>query len=155
MISCLPVRPGWVPLQPLPESLQLHLLEMYRVLHSIHKYLWPILCKLDQLILYELHYQMITFGKVFCTKSKPSYNACPMRAECRKFATAFARSRGKKKIVASNAPIPTDLASHVVITPLPLPEADNKTEGGFEKKCELIIEEQTTPQPEATELLYI
>ena len=57
--------------------------------------------------------------------------------------------------MASNAPIPTDPASHVVITPLPLPEADNKTEGGFEKKCEPIIEEQTTPQPEATELLYI
>nr|KAJ0213297.1 hypothetical protein LSAT_V11C400201000 [Lactuca sativa] len=87
------VRPGWVPLQPLPESLQLHLLEMYLVLHSIQKYLWPILCKLDQLTLYELHYQMITFGKVFCTKSKPSYNACPMRAECRNFASAFASAR--------------------------------------------------------------
>ncbi|KAI8528295.1 hypothetical protein RHMOL_Rhmol12G0139000 [Rhododendron molle] len=34
------VKLGWVPLQPLPESLQLHLQELY-----------------------ELHYQMITFGK--------------------------------------------------------------------------------------------
>lgn len=66
---------------------------------------------------YELHYQLITFGKVnyishasetdhilvksslnlnqcmqvFCTKSKPNCNACPMRGECRHFASAFAR----------------------------------------------------------------
>ncbi|WVZ93012.1 hypothetical protein U9M48_039035 [Paspalum notatum var. saurae] len=76
------VRLGWVPLQPLPESLQLHLLEMYPMLEHIQKYLWPRLCKLDQRTLYELHYQMITFGKVFCTKSKPNCNSCPMRAEC-------------------------------------------------------------------------
>ncbi|KAJ4766537.1 demeter-like protein 3 [Rhynchospora pubera] len=87
------VRLGWVPLQPLPESLQLHLLEMYPILENIQKYLWPRLCKLDQRTLYELHYQMITFGKVFCTKSKPNCNACPMRAECKHFASAFASAR--------------------------------------------------------------
>lgn len=67
-VGRIAVRLGWVPLQPLPESLQLHLLEMYPVLESIQKYLWPRLCKLDQLTLYELHYQMITFGKVFLHK---------------------------------------------------------------------------------------
>ncbi|AQK59094.1 Protein ROS1 [Zea mays] len=87
------VRLGWVPLQPLPESLQLHLLEMYPMLEHIQKYLWPRLCKLDQRTLYELHYQMITFGKVFCTKSKPNCNSCPMRAECKHFASAFASAR--------------------------------------------------------------
>ncbi|KAM1956342.1 hypothetical protein ACFX16_025772 [Malus domestica] len=87
------VRLGWVALQPLPESLQLHLLELYPMLESIQKYLWPRLCKLDQLTLYELHYQMITFGKVFCTKSKPNCNACPMRGECRHFASSFASAR--------------------------------------------------------------
>ncbi|KAI3741989.1 hypothetical protein L1987_59668 [Smallanthus sonchifolius] len=92
-VGRIAVRLGWVPLQPLPESLQLHLLEMYPVLESIQKYLWPRLCKMDQLTLYELHYQMITFGKVFCTKSKPNCNACPMRAECRHFASAFASAR--------------------------------------------------------------
>ncbi|XP_078170129.1 protein NRT1/ PTR FAMILY 5.2-like [Carex rostrata] len=66
------VRLWWVPLKPLPESVQIHLLEMYPVIDSIQKYLWPPLCKLDQEILYELHYQMITFGKVFCTKRKPN-----------------------------------------------------------------------------------
>ncbi|XP_048549196.1 protein ROS1A-like [Triticum urartu] len=85
------VRLGWVPLQPLPDSLQLHLLKLYPVLDHIQKYLWPRLCKLDQFTLYELHYQMITFGKIFCTKSKPNCNACPMRAECKHFASAFAR----------------------------------------------------------------
>ncbi|XP_031742696.1 protein ROS1A isoform X2 [Cucumis sativus] len=90
-VGRIAVRLGWVPLQPLPESLQLHLLELYPVLESIQKYLWPRLCKLDQRTLYELHYQMITFGKVFCTKSKPNCNACPMRGECRHFASAFAR----------------------------------------------------------------
>ncbi|KAM1413311.1 hypothetical protein ACFXTO_025927 [Malus domestica] len=64
-VGRIAVRLGWVPLQPLPESLQLHLLELYPMLESIQKYLWPRLCKLDQLTLYELHYQMITFGKVY------------------------------------------------------------------------------------------
>uniref|UniRef100_A0A0E0C1Q4 Permuted single zf-CXXC unit domain-containing protein n=1 Tax=Oryza meridionalis TaxID=40149 RepID=A0A0E0C1Q4_9ORYZ len=62
----------------------------YPILEHIQKYIWPRLCKLDQLILYELHYQMITFGKVFCSKSKPNCNSCPMRAECKHFASAFA-----------------------------------------------------------------
>ncbi|GAA0141314.1 DNA-binding transcription factor [Lithospermum erythrorhizon] len=101
------VRLGWVPLQSFPESLQLHLLDQYPVQDSIQKYLWPRLCKLDQRTLYELHYQMITFGKVFCTKSKPNCNACPMRGECKHFASAYACARltapvpEEKGIVAS------------------------------------------------------
>ncbi|PQQ18981.1 transcriptional activator DEMETER-like isoform X1 [Prunus yedoensis var. nudiflora] len=110
-VGRIAVRLGWVPLQPLPESLQLHLLEMYPMLESIQKYLWPRLCKLDQLTLYELHYQMITFGKVFCTKSKPNCNACPMRGECRHFASAFASARlalpgpEEKSIVSSSVSV--------------------------------------------------
>ncbi|XP_071726319.1 DNA glycosylase/AP lyase ROS1-like [Rutidosis leptorrhynchoides] len=92
-VGRIAVRLGWVPLQPLPESLQLHLLELYPVLESIQQYLWPRLCKLDQKTLYELHYQMITFGKVFCTKNKPNCNSCPLRGECRHFASAFASAR--------------------------------------------------------------
>ncbi|KAG0486928.1 hypothetical protein HPP92_009023 [Vanilla planifolia] len=105
------VRLGWVPLQPLPESLQLHLLELYPVLETIQKYLWPRLCKLDHKTLYELHYQTITFGKVFCTKGKPNCNSCPMKAECRHFASAFASARAAlpppedESIVCSTFPI--------------------------------------------------
>ncbi|CAN1134925.1 Transcriptional activator DEMETER [Linum perenne] len=112
-VGRIAVRLGWVPLEPLPESLQLHLLEMYPILDTIQKYLWPRLCKLDQKTLYELHYQLITFGKVFCTKSKPNCNACPMRGECRHFASAFASARlslpgpEEKRIVTATQERPT------------------------------------------------
>ncbi|KAJ3687360.1 hypothetical protein LUZ61_016524 [Rhynchospora tenuis] len=92
-VGRIAVRLGWVPLQPLPDSVQMHLLELYPVMDAIQKYLWPRLCKLDQKTLYELHYQMITFGKVFCTKSKPNCNACPLRIECKHFRSAFASAR--------------------------------------------------------------
>ncbi|KAK9123976.1 hypothetical protein Sjap_013578 [Stephania japonica] len=130
-VGRIAVRLGWVPLQPLPESLQLHLLEMYPILESIQKYLWPRLCTLDQRTLYELHYQMITFGKVFCTKNKPNCNACPMRAECKHFASAFASARlalpapEQKGIVSSNVPITTShntfASFNPMHQPLPLP----------------------------------
>nr|AAS79601.1 putative endonuclease III protein [Ipomoea trifida]BAF37786.1 hypothetical protein [Ipomoea trifida] len=69
-IARIVVRLGWVPLEPLPGDLQIHLLDQY-----------------------VLHYQLITFGKVICTKKNPNCNACPMRAECKHFASAFASSR--------------------------------------------------------------
>ncbi|KAL4560400.1 hypothetical protein LXL04_032551 [Taraxacum kok-saghyz] len=161
-VGRIAVRLGWVPLQPLPESLQLHLLEMYPVLESIQKYLWPRLCKLDQLTLYELHYQMITFGKVFCTKSKPNCNACPMRAECRHFASAFASARlalpgpEDKKLVPSvpNATEskPNTIPPYMFTGPhmsLPPPENNNTQR---QLNCEPIIEEPTTPEPEPADL---
>ncbi|XP_055830723.1 transcriptional activator DEMETER [Solanum dulcamara] len=128
-VGRIAVRLGWVPLQPLPESLQLHLLELYPILESIQKYLWPRLCKLDQRTLYELHYHMITFGKVFCTKSKPNCNACPLRAECRHFASAYASARlalpgpEEKSIVSSAVPIPGEGNADAAFKPMLLPPA--------------------------------
>uniref|UniRef100_A0A803NWS7 HhH-GPD domain-containing protein n=1 Tax=Cannabis sativa TaxID=3483 RepID=A0A803NWS7_CANSA len=162
-VGRIAVRLGWVPLQPLPESLQLHLLELYPVLETIQKYLWPRLCKLDQRTLYELHYQMITFGKVFCTKSKPNCNACPMRGECRHFASAFASARlalpgpEEKRIVTSIDPTgPTPVNSPaVVMNPalLPPPENNVLAESGSKiDKCEPIIEEPATPEQECIEV---
>ncbi|XP_060185106.1 protein ROS1A-like [Lycium barbarum] len=87
------VRLGWVPIQPLPRGQDMHLLKMYPDAKDVHKYLWPRLCTLDHLTLYEFHHQLITFGKVFCTKSSPNCNACPMKAECRHFASAFTSAR--------------------------------------------------------------
>ncbi|KAM3359798.1 protein ROS1A [Capsicum galapagoense] len=87
------VRLGWVPIQPLPRGKKMNLLKMYPDVKDVHKYLWPRLCTLDHLALYEFHHQMITFGKVFCTKSSPNCNACPMKAECRHFASAFTSER--------------------------------------------------------------
>ncbi|KAF2307575.1 hypothetical protein GH714_029822 [Hevea brasiliensis] len=168
-VGRIAVRLGWVPLQPLPESLQLHLLELYPVLESIQKYLWPRLCKLDQRTLYELHYQMITFGKVFCTKSKPNCNACPMRGECRHFASAFASARlalpgpEEKGIVSAtenrtNEQNPAVMVNHM---PLLLPQASEPSEGNQQSEpnqhieakyavsnCEPIVEEPSSPEPE-------
>ncbi|KAF8403219.1 hypothetical protein HHK36_011318 [Tetracentron sinense] len=161
-VGRIAVRLGWVPLQPLPESLQLHLLEMYPMLESIQKYLWPRLCKLDQRTLYELHYQMITFGKVFCTKKKPNCNACPMRGECKHFASAFASARlalpgpEEKRIVSSTIPIEADQQPSVATkqVPLPLPDTANlHSEAGFEiSNCEPIIEMPETPDSEWAEI---
>ncbi|KAF4384805.1 hypothetical protein G4B88_000201 [Cannabis sativa] len=172
-VGRIAVRLGWVPLQPLPESLQLHLLELYPVLESIQKYLWPRLCKLDQRTLYELHYQMITFGKVFCTKSKPNCNACPMRGECRHFASAFASARlalpgpEEKSVVIATEKRKEDINFTVnERTPLPLPHANKQSEyyhlmevnDQSEAKagincCEPIIEEPATPEPESPTIL--
>ncbi|KAH6761902.1 HhH-GPD base excision DNA repair family protein [Perilla frutescens var. hirtella] len=152
-VGRIAVRLGWVPLQPLPEALQLHLLELYPVLESIQKYLWPRLCMLDQETLYELHYQLITFGKVFCTKRQPNCNACPMRGECRHFASAFASARlalpgpEERRVVCSNVPT-SPCESCVVTKPMPLPPPeDNLGSGpGLTGNCEPIIEEPTTPE---------
>ncbi|XP_022982801.1 protein ROS1-like [Cucurbita maxima] len=169
-VGRIAVRLGWVPLQPLPESLQLHLLELYPVLESIQKYLWPRLCKLDQRTLYELHYQMITFGKVFCTKSKPNCNACPMRGECRHFASAFASARlglpapeDKRIVSTTECREPEDNQARTIDQPmLSLPpstipseeikpserhQSDGKTTIGM---CVPIIEEPATPEQEST-----
>ncbi|XP_057989278.1 transcriptional activator DEMETER isoform X2 [Hevea brasiliensis] len=160
-VGRIAVRLGWVPLQPLPESLQLHLLELYPVLESIQKYLWPRLCKLDQRTLYELHYQLITFGKVFCTKNKPNCNACPMRAECRHFASAFASARlalpgpEEKSIVTSTVPLRTERSPGIVIDPMPLPpiEENSIKRGGSDIiSCVPIIEEPATPKQEHNEV---
>ncbi|KAL0726368.1 hypothetical protein Bca4012_022461 [Brassica carinata] len=92
-VGRIAVRLGWVPLEPLPDGVQMHQLFQYPSMDSIQKYLWPRLCKLPQELLYELHYQMITFGKVFCTKVIPNCNACPMKSECKYFASAYVSSK--------------------------------------------------------------
>ncbi|KAK4481153.1 hypothetical protein RD792_012033 [Penstemon davidsonii] len=154
-VGRIAVRLGWVPLQPLPESLQLHLLELYPVLESIQKYLWPRLCKLDQRTLYELHYQMITFGKVFCTKSKPNCNACPMRGECRHFASAFASARlalpatEEKSIVgaAENKAASQNPMRRVNTLQLPSPQSNPMDVQSGVSNSQPIIEEPGTPEP--------
>ncbi|XP_039838094.1 protein ROS1C-like isoform X3 [Panicum virgatum] len=150
------VRLGWVPIQPLPESLQLHLLELYPVLETIQKYLWPRLCKLDQQTLYELHYQMITFGKVFCTKSKPNCNACPMRSECKHFASAFASARlalpapQEKSLVESTNQFAFQNSSMYTMnsTNLPRLEGSIHARDFLPKNSEPIIEEPASPREE-------
>ncbi|VAH21572.1 unnamed protein product [Triticum turgidum subsp. durum] len=150
------VRLGWVPIQPLPESLQLHLLELYPVLETVQKYLWPRLCKLDQKTLYELHYHMITFGKVFCTKTKPNCNACPMRGECRHFASAFASARlalpapQEKSLVKPRNQFSFQSGSMPSPNSTVLPQLEESTQGKFfhTNNSEPIIEEPASPSRE-------
>ncbi|KAF3455101.1 hypothetical protein FNV43_RR05549 [Rhamnella rubrinervis] len=110
-VGRIAVRLGWVPLQPLPEKLQIHLLQQFPIMNSIQKYLWPRLKHLDHQKLYELHYHLITFGKVFCTKTNPSCNSCPMKGECRHYASQYASARlalpgpKRKSKVSPTAPI--------------------------------------------------
>ncbi|XP_047153819.1 uncharacterized protein LOC124825276 [Vigna umbellata] len=92
-VARIVVRLGWVPIQPLPEYIQIHNLEVFPDSDKIQQYLWPRLCTLDPPQLYELHYQLITFGKVFCTKQKPNCNACPLKSDCKYFASAFSREK--------------------------------------------------------------
>ncbi|CAN4109539.1 unnamed protein product [Withania somnifera] len=132
-VGRIAVRLGWVPLQPLPESLQLHLLELY-----------------------ELHYHMITFGKVFCTKSKPNCNACPLRGECRHFASAFASARlalpapEEKSIVQATEDKATNNDPKESFTHLPLPLPPGNQQPVEHQKLinsAPIIEVPATPEP--------
>ncbi|MCD7460632.1 hypothetical protein HAX54_043998 [Datura stramonium] len=152
-VARIAVRLGWVPLQPLPDGIQMHLLEKYPLESSIQKYLWPRLCNLDLLTLYELHYHMITFGKVFCTKRNPNCNACPLRAECRHFASAFASTRlrlprpQQKGEVASKQPVGVEVPNMCV--PLPNLSISNESflESSFQTQdCEPIIEMPESPE---------
>ncbi|KAI7751356.1 hypothetical protein M8C21_023453 [Ambrosia artemisiifolia] len=148
-VGRIAIRLGWVPLQPLPESLQLHLLELYPIQDTIQKYLWPRLCKLDQRTLYELHYQMITFGKVFCTKTKPNCNACPLRGECRHFASAFASARlALPAPEESIAGLTGNRTGQNPIGMIDLPSASEQPKQLSEvQNCNPVIEEPATPWP--------
>ncbi|KAH1066986.1 hypothetical protein J1N35_031973 [Gossypium stocksii] len=139
-VARIAVRLGWVPLQPLPEQLQLHLLEQYPIMDNIQIYLWPRLCNLPQRILYKLHFHMITFGKVTCTKSKPNCNACPMRDNCKHFQSEYASSKKalpsdkmKSRAASNSSPRALKEAIHIL---------DSKSQT---KIHESIIEESFEP----------
>ncbi|XP_031400529.1 transcriptional activator DEMETER-like isoform X2 [Punica granatum] len=152
-VGRIAVRLGWVPLLPLPDNLQLHLLEKYPIMDEIQRYLWPRICTLHQRTLYELHYHLITFGKVFCTKRSPNCNACPLRGDCKHFASAFASSfplppPRDESVVTSVVPVSADennfdQSSTVIRNSVPLLEPNSQA-----SICQPIIEEPATPEPE-------
>ncbi|KAK3014655.1 hypothetical protein RJ639_009997 [Escallonia herrerae] len=97
---------------------------------------------------------------VFCTKKQPNCNACPMRGECRHFASAFASARlalpgpEEKGIVTSAVPIRTDETRTRLVHHMSLPPAGVHSEAGsLSRKCDPIIEEPKTPEPETRETL--
>ncbi|XVF19781.1 hypothetical protein REPUB_Repub11eG0140500 [Reevesia pubescens] len=150
-VARIAVRLGWVPLQPLPAEVQIHLLELYPILDSIQIYLWPRLCKLDHKILYQLHYQMITFGKVCCTKRNPNCNQCPMKGECKHFLNEHARMKVlpglSDKMKAGSAVSKSPTATFDPLTSVSSSEAIPPLGSGYQTKiCEPIIEEPFEPQ---------
>ncbi|XP_027343371.1 protein ROS1A-like [Abrus precatorius] len=151
------VRLGWVPLQPLPKEIQIHNLEMYPDSNKIQQYLWPRLCTLDQRTLYELHYQLITFGKVFCTKKYPNCAACPMKNECKHYASVVARYYYIHAKLALPEP-PTQSGNSfkhsTLLSNSPstvVSEENNTFIPESSKGCEPIIEIPASPEPESNE----
>ncbi|XP_024005061.1 DEMETER-like protein 3 [Eutrema salsugineum] len=165
-VGRIAVRLGWVPLEPLPDGVQMHQLFHYPSMDSIQKYIWPRLCKLPQETLYELHYQMITFGKVFCTKVIPNCNACPMKSECKYFASAYVSSKvllegPKEKPHESDTSMPStsddvdvgdvNITSKITsIEECVSLECSNQT-----NCCEPVVEFPSSPRPEIPELIDI
>lgn len=79
MILLLPFRLGWIPLEA---GHAIEDLDDYAPEPEVHAFLRSRLLNFPTDTLYELHYQMITLGKVFCSKSDPNCKACPMQSHC-------------------------------------------------------------------------
>ncbi|XP_019107182.2 protein ROS1C [Beta vulgaris subsp. vulgaris] len=94
------IRLGWVPLKPLPLGLPFHLLQKYPLENEIQQYLWPRLCHLKQESLYQIHYQMITFGKVFCLKKNPNCRACPLKQNCKYYKSVVDSTKIKHPLLS-------------------------------------------------------
>ncbi|QHN95157.1 transcriptional activator DEMETER-like isoform X3 [Arachis ipaensis] len=148
-VGRIAVRLGWVPLQPLPEETQIHNLEKYPLFDNIQKYLWPRLCHLLPKDLYQLHYHLITFGKVFCTKKNPNCDACPMSTNCEHFKSAFASA---KSLPGTTSRQPSQ-DKMVTDNFLPMPifkvnQSSTTTKYQEYRECEPIIEMPSSPEPE-------
>ncbi|KAK9821663.1 hypothetical protein WJX74_006085 [Apatococcus lobatus] len=72
-------RLGWIPIEA---AQALENMDEYAPEPEVHKYLHSRLMALSISSLYELHYQMITLGKVICTKVKPNCSACTLQTHC-------------------------------------------------------------------------
>ena len=82
-------RLGWVPLET-EEALEE--LSVYAPEPAVYTFLRERLNAFGLQTLFELHYHMITLGKVFCEKRTPNCAACPLRDMCE-----YARSGGKRQ----------------------------------------------------------
>ncbi|KAL0042280.1 hypothetical protein WJX77_008246 [Trebouxia sp. C0004] len=90
-------RLGWIPLD---SELGIEA-DQYAPETEVHKYLHSRLASFDIATLYELHYQMITLGKVFCSKVSPNCGACPLQANCE-----YALNNGKRLQPQAVKPFP-------------------------------------------------
>ena len=82
-------RLGWLPLE---SEHALEQLDEYAPEPEVHRFLHSRLAaRLDVEELHELHFQMITLGKVLCSKRAPNCCACPLRPGCE-----YARADGAR-----------------------------------------------------------
>ena len=88
-------RIGWIPLDA-QEAVEE--LDDYAPEPEVHMYLRSRLLGFNLETLYELHYQMITLGKVFCSKSNPNCTSCPMREDCEYALNNGPSLHGRKRI---------------------------------------------------------
>jgi endonuclease III len=93
-------RLGWIPLDA-AESIEE--LDDYAPEPEVHAYLRSRLLGFDIETLYELHYQMITLGKVFCSKQSPNCTACPMQKECEYALQNGPSLHGRKRVKVNKA----------------------------------------------------
>ncbi|KAL8501229.1 hypothetical protein ACS0TY_020690 [Phlomoides rotata] len=144
------VRLGWVKLEPLPEGILLHQLNDYPELSKVQKYIWPRISNRNAQTLYEFHCYMNIFSKAFCTKTQPNCNACPMKKECKHYASALASSR---LILDGSEAMNETSESTVVNQETMVIESAIHNDYVSEDHCEPILEFPPSPEPEITEPL--
>ncbi|CAA0831956.1 Transcriptional activator DEMETER [Striga hermonthica] len=124
-IARVAVRRGWVPLQALPEGVEIHHLNDYPNLDNVQQFLWPLL------------------QQTICTKRNPNCSACPFTASCKHYASmsASARPRLKGPHVENSHYQSSERFSQesMVLSNLNIP-----------KNCEPIIEMPESPVREGT-----
>jgi endonuclease III len=103
-------RLGWVPLET-EEALEE--LSVYAPEPAVYTFLRERLNSFGLQTLFELHYHMITLGKVFCEKRVPNCRACPLRDMCE-----YAISGGKRQVGSVQATTTTQDAGSAAPPPV-------------------------------------
>jgi endonuclease III len=99
-VGRIAARLGWLPLDA---SQAIEDLDDYAPEQEVHKYLKSRLLGFGFTTLYEMHYQMITLGKVFCSKANPNCSSCPMATDCEYALNNGPRIGGRQRIRARYA----------------------------------------------------
>jgi endonuclease III len=109
-------RLGWVPLET-EEALEE--LSQYAPEPAVYTFLRERLNSFGLQTLFELHYHMITLGKVFCEKRTPNCAACPLRDMCE-----YASSGGKRQQKENDRNGPEPAPARAAAVPVETAEAE-------------------------------
>ena len=106
-------RLGWVPLET---EQALEELSEYAPEPAVYTFLRERLNSFGLQTLFELHYHMITMGKVFCEKRTPNCRACPLQDMCE-----YASCGGKRQVNATATGGPAASSAPAAAAPPPPP----------------------------------